>query len=369
MKKESTLTYTWGLNKKGNLGIGNLVEQAVPQYIPTISNAAIVACGGFSTFIVTSDGALYATGASAEGRLGLKKSVDSLKFERVPISVQIKLISSGDWHTIALDVNGNCYGTGYNKKGALGIPSITGTDEFIPVKNPKPYISICAGNNISLALTESGEALSAGDSTLHGNKDAKHQTEFTLIDGLGKCSNINAGFSNCGCVCDGKLYMWGLNESFQLGTGSNHPLKVPKLIEIPEKVVQISCSRGTKYPFAGCITEDGFLYTWGSAYKGKLGHSEKWSHAEKEYVKTPKKVELEYKPKLLIAGGIHCALIDDKDQLRTWGCGSNGRMGHPESDDHTYLYKEAKPRVIDALKGRVISAASSYYHMAAVVQP
>ena len=94
---------------------------------------------------------------------------------------------------------------------------------------------------------------------------------------------------------NGNLYMWGDNSSFQLGTGSKLPEKCPKLIDIPDKIKQVSCSRGEKYPFAGCVTENGELYTWGSAYKGKLGHSEKWSHAEKEFCKTPLKVKLDHK--------------------------------------------------------------------------
>ena len=69
----------------------------------------------------------------------------------------------------------------------------------------------------------------------------------------------------------------------------------------------------------------------------------------------------------MISGGIHSACIDDKGLLRTWGCGSNGRLGHPESDDHTYLYKEGKPRIVESLKGSVIYAATSYYHMACVI--
>jgi alpha-tubulin suppressor-like RCC1 family protein len=368
MKKESSQLYSWGLNKKGNLGIGNIEEQSVPQLIAGVPNTIQVSCGGFSTFAVTTDGAVYVCGSNGEGRLGNKKTDDvTLKMIKISLSVPIKFVAAGDWHTVAIDISGNAYATGYNKHGALGILSPTGITEFTPVKNPKPFAFIRAGCNISMALTLDGEAYSTGDSLLHGNKDPKDQFQFTIIAGISKCTYIDAGFASCGCVADGKLFMWGDNKSYQLGTGNNVPHKVPIQISIPGKVTQVSNSRGTKYPFAGCLTEDGFLYTWGSAYKGKLGHSEKWSHAEKEYVKVPTKVDLEYKPKLLIAGGIHCALIDDKDQLRTWGCGSNGRMGHPESDKHTYLYKEAKPRVIEALKGAVISASSSYYHMAAVV--
>ncbi len=43
----------------------------------------------------------------------------------------------------------------------------------------------------------------------------------------------------------------------------------------------------------------------------------------------------------IISGGIHSAALDDKGSLYTWGCGSDGRLGHPEHGNAKYLYKES----------------------------
>lgn len=56
-------------------------------------------------------------------------------------------------------------------------------------------------------------------------------------------------------------------------------------------------------------------------------------------------------------------------KLMTFGCGSDGRLGHPEMKSHKYLYKEAYPKEVKEFEGAVVlKAATSYYHMIALVQ-
>ena len=67
------------------------------------------------------------------------------------------------------------------------------------------------------------------------------------------------------------------------------------------------------------------------------------------------------------SGGIHSmALCDGK--VFTWGCGSDGRLGHPECEGHRYLYKESTPLVI-ASKHVASDISCSYYHSACVARP
>lgn len=85
-----------------------------------------------------------------------------------------------------------------------------------------------------------------------------------------------------------------------------------------------SCTRGHKYHHSSCVTEEGKLYSWGSAYKGKLGNTKSWSHSEPTHIKVPEIVEIDFKVKKTICGGIHHSLIDENDTLYTFGCGSDG---------------------------------------------
>ena len=71
----------------------------------------------------------------------------------------------------------------------------------------------------------------------------------------------------------------------------------------------------------------------------------------------------------VVSGGIHKALLTDQNKLYTFGCGSDGRLGHPEYEGFVFLYKESHPKEVKAFEGmKVIDVASSYYHMAAIAQ-
>jgi regulator of chromosome condensation len=56
--------------------------------------------------------------------------------------------------------------------------------------------------------------------------------------------------------------------------------------------------------------------------------------------------------------------------LFTFGCGSDGRLGHPEYLGSVYLYKESHPKEVEyfAKKGlKVDDVTASYYQMLSVV--
>ena len=49
--------------------------------------------------------------------------------------------------------------------------------------------------------------------------------------------------------------------------------------------------------------------------------------------------------------------------MLSFGCGSNGRLGHSKSNEYVYLYREGVPKAIDTLKPVfVTNLDSSYYH-------
>jgi alpha-tubulin suppressor-like RCC1 family protein len=50
-------------------------------------------------------------------------------------------------------------------------------------------------------------------------------------------------------------------------------------------------------------------------------------------------VKIPFKVLKCCAGGIHSMLINDNNEAMSFGCGSDGRIGHEESKDHRYLYR------------------------------
>ena len=97
---------------------------------------------------------------------------------------------------------------------------------------------------------------------------------------------------------------------------------------VEEDVEMVSCSVGEHHPHTLILTTSGAVYSCGDGYKGKLGVG------DQEWRDRPCKVSgLEGVVKLA-AGGIHSAALDKEGKVYTWGCGSDGRLGHPGAEGH-----------------------------------
>jgi len=116
-------SYGFGLNDRGNLGIGNNKNQSAPQLIPFFNDKEVISisCGSNHTIILT-DTAFYAFGSNTRGQLGIGTKIDAY----VPVEVnffrekKIITITCGQEHTLVLTDNG-LYGFGNNDSGQLGI--------------------------------------------------------------------------------------------------------------------------------------------------------------------------------------------------------------------------------------------------------
>lgn len=141
-----------------------------------------------------------------------------------------------------------------------------------------------------------------------------------------------AGFTHALAVTiKGQVYSWGSGSCYQLGHGSKQDQKEPKLIKKLEdcKIKQVSCTRGEKNAHSMAVSEEGAVYTWGAGYKGKLGHESKWTHENAADEPEPRKMEtIDYKVSHVSAGGIHSNILNENGEVLTFGCGSNGRLGH-----------------------------------------
>eukprot|EP00003_Mantamonas_plastica_P032458 TRINITY_DN881_c0_g1_i4.p2 TRINITY_DN881_c0_g1~~TRINITY_DN881_c0_g1_i4.p2 ORF type:complete len:182 (+),score=52.39 TRINITY_DN881_c0_g1_i4:623-1168(+) len=153
----------------------------------------------------------------------------------------------------------------------------------------------------------------------------------TLVE-LDGVVDMDLGNSHAGAVLEnGALYMWGRNQTGQLGIGTKSDKKVkykPTLVEFDEEVAQVSCSWGEAHSHSLLRTKSGHVYGFGDGYKYQISQPEML-----ECYTTPQPIQLD--DDIVVtnvqAGGIHSCLMDIDGNLYTWGCGSDGRMGHPES--------------------------------------
>jgi len=123
----------------------------------------------------------------------------------------------------------------------------------------------------------------------------------------------------------------------------------------------------------GVRTDAGEVYMCGSNYKYKLALEKVKdnSHGMDLYhvlTHVPYFTQQKIFVSHLECGGIHSCAMDDKQNIYTWGCGSDGRLGHPEGEGYVYLYKEKLPKVVEKLRGIAKQFSSAYYTILAIAQ-
>jgi alpha-tubulin suppressor-like RCC1 family protein len=94
---------------------------------------------------------------------------------------------------------------------------------------------------------------------------------------------------------------------------------------------------------ACCITGAGELYTWGNGYLGILGHGDDIDQ------RTPKRVDAlaGVNVKQVVLADFHTTVCTEDGQVYTFGCGSHGRLGHGDKDEHKF-----SPVMVQALEGK-----------------
>ncbi|KAL3873624.1 hypothetical protein ACJMK2_036719 [Sinanodonta woodiana] len=232
---------------------------------------------------------------------------------------------------------------------------------------------VACGNNFTLMWTVDGKAFSWGSGRygvlgLGNVDDCSQPTEITGLKGE-VIVHIDAGFAhNAAVTSDGVVYMFGRNDEGALGLGgSNTHKEVTNPQRIPDipPMTKVSCSVGEHHGHTLFLARDGTVFSCGDGYKGKLGLGNQQSLQRP--VQIPKE---NFSGEFIIAissGGIHSAAVSREGHLFTWGCGSDGRLGHPEGKGHRYLFRSDVPKIVQGL-ANVIDVSCSYYHTVSLLK-
>mmetsp|Transcript_3645 Transcript_3645/g.6025 ORF Transcript_3645/g.6025 Transcript_3645/m.6025 type:complete len:484 (+) Transcript_3645:2-1453(+) len=139
---EEDRLYTWGANANGQLGLGKLQDQMVPQPVPQLSGLRIgaICCGACHSIAITNDGAkVWAWGSNVHGQLGVGVDGDgaaqrvkpslipALSNRRDMVMCQVTAASN---HSLALTTTGEVYAFGLNSHGQLGFPTVKSASEM-----------------------------------------------------------------------------------------------------------------------------------------------------------------------------------------------------------------------------------------------
>lgn len=320
----------WGRGSSGALGSGGLDDRLAgggsSASTVNVGVATQLATGDLHACVLLTSGAVRCWGQGASGQLGSRDRDNRLDgyadprtgtddASTVPLDGAATQISAGGGFTCAVMSGGavRCWGDGlFGRTGARGTDSrLDGladgpSDEATIVPLPAAASAVSAGDQHACALLVDGSVhcwgygangrLGTGfaDDRLDGAVDPSSGTDEASTVPLGAAATaISAGGGHtCALMATGDVRCWGLGTSGQLGQGRNY-----------ESVLDSPGEQATTVPLKPIGT------------------------AANKVATTPN-----LKAIAISAGDFHtCAILDGGD-VRCWGQGTSGQLGHGATD-------------------------------------
>ena len=176
--------------------------------------------------------------------------------------------------------------------------------------------------------------------------------------GCGGVSKVSSGGAHTLLLdAQGRVYSMGLNESGQLGQGTEDEfVSAPTRVKgIDEPIRDISAGRDHSV----CVSVQGNVYVCGSNRKGKLGLGKKAKAAYEsfqinDYLK-------DYPMDAVALGAGHTLSLSKEGEVFSWGSSSYGVLGHGMQKTFVFISSrdEWVPRKVQALDGTVVKSIAS----------
>ncbi|KAL9237564.1 hypothetical protein vseg_012096 [Gypsophila vaccaria] len=351
--------WAWGRNDEGQLGRGVLEPRHSwnePRPVEGLVNVNVRAAfaSGVISAAVGDDGSVWTWGRSKRGQLGHGKGVlEALAPSRVKALAEedVVKVSLGWGHALAQTIDGKLFGWGYSADGRLGrLGEIVKTTQL----NSDSKLSNRHRMNSSEAL-EVAEKLV--NESMNKEKDMPIIWEPQLVEELQPTGVIDV---SCGLdhsvilTRDGTMLSGGNNIYGQLGRANQNVGLFP--IELDFRPQTVACGLG--HSLAVCEMPTAVddkspkktIVSWGWNGSSQLGRSGPESQ--------PLVVDglLEEIPKAVSCGRVHSLAVTNKGELWAWGCGKNGRLGLGSSFD------EQEPAFVDIGCHRVVQAVAGFDH-------
>ncbi|XP_015964162.1 ultraviolet-B receptor UVR8 isoform X1 [Arachis duranensis] len=275
--------WVWGKSKRGQLGLGKHVTEAVtPAKVEALSgeNIAKVSFGWGHALAQTVDGKLFGWGYLADGRIG-KMGNDLVEASPLDSSAT----PFGD--SPDLEVAEKRVLEGMEKESDMPIvwePRLVEELEGIEV------VDIACGLDHSLVLCRDGALLSCGSNAYGQLGRTKTDLGIFPVDINLSPVSIAAGLGHSLAICQlpepdnsigtTNIASWGWNQSSQLGRPG--PGNIPSLIDGLAGENPTAISAGRAHSIA--LTSKGELWVWGSGRSGRLGSGSSADEPEPFYI-------------------------------------------------------------------------------------
>lgn len=298
----------WGRNEVGQLAsptpstIASATLIVTPDQLggsPVVSVSA-----GRHVLALTSEGVVWAWGRGGSGQIGDGASSSRAaptKASSLLSDVSFVMVAAGHYHSLALDDNGQVWAWGSAQYGQIGDGHHPGrphqtTGKRLEVDDEGDdvvFVSIAAGDQISLALEDDGDVwawgrgvadvLGDGPEFAHPQFHAWSPTKVAfagLEDGV-RIESIAVGRDHAFAVDSlGSVWAWGQDGFGQLGTGggvSDERLPVRLALEPGVAFATVSAGgyfqhpAGPSYSHTLAVDDTGNLWVWGRGAESQLG--------------------------------------------------------------------------------------------------
>jgi alpha-tubulin suppressor-like RCC1 family protein len=313
---------------------------------------AHIAVGHGGSYVVKSDGTLWAWGDYNVGKTYGTPADEKKNTHTVPLEIEILsdvvAISAGDGHSIALKKDGTVRTWGYNGQGQLGNGAMADSHFPTPVQvsSLSEIKAIAAGDRHCLALKDDGTVWTWGSNWYGqlGDGTKRHSPSSIQVNGLSDVTAIAAGLGHSLALKnDGTVWAWGYNDDGELGDGTRQghltPAQIPGLLGVK------AIAAGSHHSVA--LKNDGTVWVWG-------GDKETGQSA------TPRRLQGLSQIVAISAGGWYSLALKQDGTVWAWGIIANG-----EQNDDSMNEVIRKPVQVNALTN-VSRIAAGMWHSLAV---
>ncbi|KAM1960854.1 hypothetical protein FF2_020885 [Malus domestica] len=134
-----------------------------------------------------------------------------------------------------------------------------------------------------------------------------------------------------------QIWSWGAGTDGQLGTGRLQDEHLPQLLRLPylSPAAGSICSLACGGAHVLALTSGGKVLTWGRGTSGQLGHPDTVNSPNPKFVMSLNNLFITHAS----AGWNHSGFVSDAGDLFTCGDGSFGQLGHGDFQSHCYPVK------------------------------
>ena len=316
---------------------------------------------GLEHSAVVADGKLFTYGSNKFSQLGRSGSEEpgQVALDSPPVAV-----SCGAWHTVSLHADGSVRSFGWGGSflsgaGALGLGSKSAAAVPTPIPSFEEGITqIACGNQHTLFLTESGKVLATGHGAygILGTGETSDELLPVELSVLQQTLTASPAKICCGgnfsaiLTTAGSLFVWGRNDSGQLGLGQEsqgdmhsaerYPRQIPFFDAERTVIRDIAC--GENHVVA--LASNGAIYYWGDR-----------TWLEPHLVSLPEVNGGLRGVKKIVAGSKHSLALTEDGLLYAWG----GKEGIVPTLVDPKMFRNQKVLDVAAARNRCSVVTSS----------